>query len=247
MNRFISKENLSHFCTTNEKYLVGEIRKLVVEFPGLDGNSCLGGNFNLTESDSPFAKVLGENGILHVYVFTGPWNWMKDTSVITVDHIIDSVLDKYSLNEEIPIVAAGGSMGGHGALMYTLKGAYRMTACAVSCPVCDLLALSKMEDYHFFCATVYYALADREGDFEEIAKAYSPLYHVEEMPGIPYFMIACDADNVVPCRDHAYPFRERMEQCGHDIRVLTAEGKGHCEHTQEVFEKFVDFIIRSEK
>lgn len=243
MNRFISKDNISRFCTTNEKYVKGEIKKLVVEFPGFDGRSCLGGDFNLRENSSRLAKILGEKGILSVYVFTGPWNWMKDTAVIIVDHIIGSVKEKFALNEEIPIVAVGGSMGGHGALMYTLRGGCKISACAVSCPVCDLNALSEREEYHYFCASVYQAFADCDGDFQDIVKVYSPLYNIESMPRIPYFMIICDADSVIPSDVHGLPFFSGMKKTNHNIQAVISNGKEHCVHTEECYNQFIEFVI----
>lgn len=245
MEPFISKENVNRFCSTNEKYLQGEIKKLVVEFPGFDGNSCLGGNFNFQENDSGFAQVMGAQGILTVYVYTGPWNWMRDISVKTVDCIIESIIDKYDLPEDITIVAVGGSMGGLGALMYTAKGRYTVSACATSCPVCDLYALSVAEKFHFFCASVYFAFADRLGSFEEVAKAHSPLYNVSNLPKIPYFMIICDADDVIPCDAHAYPMLEQMQAAGHSVETITGQGKGHCEHTIELLKPFEDFVFRA--
>ena len=117
MNRYIFKENLGRFCTTNEKYIKGPIKKVVVEFPGSDGNSCLGGNFEALENETPFAQMLGEHGILTVYSFIGPWSWMRKISVDTVDDVLDSIFEKFNLPADTPLVTAGGSMGGHGALM----------------------------------------------------------------------------------------------------------------------------------
>lgn len=245
MNRFISQDNLHHFCTTNEKWLKGDIKKLVIEFPGHDGNSCLGGNLETPYKISYFAETLGENGILSVFAFPGPWSWMRRISFDTIEQVIDCIFEKYSLPSDIPIVLMGGSMGGHGALMYSLKTSRKITACAVSCPACDLYALSQDKTYPFFCASVYLAFADCDGDFETILKAQSPLYNADKLPRIPYFMIVCDSDAVIPCDVHALPFLEKMREAGHNIRTITAEGKGHCEHPIEIKKAFSDFIINA--
>lgn len=245
MNSYISKENLHRFCTTNEKYVKGPIWKVVVEFPGSDGNSCLGGNFEALENETAFGKLLGEQGILTVYTFIGPWSWMRKISVDTVDDVLDRIFEKYELNQDTPIVAAGGSMGGHGALMFTLKSKYKISACAISCPTTDLYALPKSDRHNYFCACVYFAFADCEGDFEEVMKANSPLYLVDKLPRIPYYMIICDQDEPLPCEEHAFPFLKKMQEQKHNIESVLLEGKGHCEHPEEVFKAFVEFIIKT--
>lgn len=39
----INKDTLNYFARTNEKILTGPIRGVVLEFPGLGGGSCMGG------------------------------------------------------------------------------------------------------------------------------------------------------------------------------------------------------------
>ena len=244
MEKFIKSGNLNDFCITNEKYLnceISKVKALAVEFPGFDGNSCLSGNFNNLELDNGFAKFLAENGILLIYVFTGPWNWMRDVSVKTVDDIIDAAKEKYGLKDGIKIILTGGSMGGLGALSYATKGKHKASAVAVSCPVCDLFAVSKFS--HFFAASVYFACAHYDCDYDSAVKSLSPLYFVEDFPDIPYFLLWCDKDDVILPEENAIPLMGKMRDRGLDLKTLKLSGKGHCEHTLESMREFTGFIL----
>ena len=227
----------------NERYLkdgVKGIKKLAVEFPGFDGNSCLSGNFNNAELSNGFAKALGDADILLIYVFTGPWNWMRDVSVRTVDDIIASVMEKYGLSKDIPIVLTGGSMGGLGALMYATGGKYKAISCAVSCPVCDLFAVSKFS--HFFAASVYFACAHYDCEYSSAVRSLSPLYRVSDFPKIRYFILWCDSDDVILPNENAIPLIDKMTAAGLDVETLKLEGRGHCDHTPRGIDKMIEFI-----
>ncbi len=241
MKKHITPENLSGFCITNT--VKGDIRALAIEFPGLDGNSCLGGNYEKAELDSEFARRLGEQGILLVYVFTGPWNWMRSVAKNMVDEIVDAVKIKYALPEDVKIITVGGSMGGLGALMYGANTKNKITACAVSCPVSDLEVA-----YHFapyWAATTYLAFGDCEGDLWDAIRYHSPVNRAEDMPDIPYFIICCDGDVPVPMESHACVLIERMKAAGKNVEYIVLEGMGHCEHTPEAMDKFIEFIVNS--
>ena len=43
-NKYINKETLPYYANTNEEHLVLPVKGIVLEFPGLGGGSCLGGN-----------------------------------------------------------------------------------------------------------------------------------------------------------------------------------------------------------
>ena len=247
MDKFINKDNLFDFIISNEKLLetISNVNKLVVEFPGHDGNSCLSGNYTKRELDNGFAEILAKNGILHIYVFTGPWNWMRDVSVQTVDDIIDAVIDHYALPNDLKIVYTGGSMGGLGALSYAVKGKHKAISCAVSCPVCDLFAISKFAP--FFAASVYFACAHYDTDYDTAVKSLSPLYFVEQFPDVDYFILYCDEDDVVTIEDNALPLIEKMKQRNLKVETLRVHGAKHCEHPTEDILKFVYFIVDSFK
>ena len=239
MKKHITPENLSGFCITNE--VEGEIRALALEFPGLDGNSCLGGGYEKSVLESDFARRLGENGVLLVYVFTGPWNWMRDVARNMVDEIVNAVKEKYALPSDVKIITVGGSMGGLGALMYGANTKNKIDACAVSCPVSDLAVAYHLAPY--WAATMYFAFGDCDGDLWDAIKYHSPVNRVDDMPDIPYFIICCDSDVPVPMEQHASVLIERMKKANKRVDYIVLEGMGHCEHTPEAMDKLVKFIL----
>jgi len=243
---YINKDNIDDFCITNIHTLscdVKDVRGLCVEFPGFDGNSCLSGNFNFPNLGNDFATRLGKNGILLIYVFTGPWNWMRDVSIKTTDDIIAAVIEKYSLKEDIKITLTGGSMGGLGVLAYAAKGKYKAVSCSTSCPVCDLFSVSKFS--HFFAASVYFAVCHMNTDYESAVKEISPIYFVDKLPDVPYFLIWCDKDDVVLPEDNAIPLISKMKAQKLNLKEYLIEGAGHCQHTGESIDKLVEFITQS--
>ena len=136
-SRFINPDTLTQYAKTNEAYLRGPVKGLVIEFPGLDGGSCLGGNLTMGNYDSVYAQDFGANGILLAYLYTGPWSW-SSSSVRYADAVIAAITAKYALLEETPLVVCGGSMGGYGALLYALEGRHNLCAVAIACPCTDI-------------------------------------------------------------------------------------------------------------
>lgn len=244
MEKVITKDNVNRFTITNEKYLgnsLKDVKGLAIEFPGFDGNSCLSGNYNHLELSNEYAQELGKQGILLVYVFTGPWNWMRDVSVKTVDDIIDAVIEKYNLMKSIKIVYTGGSMGGLGALSYNVYGKHKAVGCAVSCPVCDLFAVSKVTP--FFEASVYFACAHYETDYDSAVRALSPLYFVDKFPRNKYFVLSCNDDKLISLKEHGTPLLEKMQERGLNVQSIELDGMGHCCHTPESIKEFINFIV----
>lgn len=244
MEKVIGIENLNNFIITNEKYLacsLQEIKGLAIEFPGFDGNSCLSGNYKNSELNNDYAKELAKQGVFLVYVFTGPWNWMRDVSVKTVDDIIDAVIEKYQLSESVKIVYTGGSMGGLGALSYNVYGKHKAVGVAVSCPVCDLFAVSKVSPY--FAASVFFACAHYDCDYESAVRSLSPLYFVDKFPQSKYFILGCTADEVIPWKENGECLFKKMKALNLEVDMTEIVGMGHCRHTKESINDFIAFIL----
>lgn len=236
----INADNLELFAATNAARISGDIRALVMEFPGLDGGSCLGGQTHVGPLDSGYAIRCAARGILLVYPFIGPWSWMNDIAVKTVDMIIDAVKEKYDLPDDIRIVNSGGSMGGAGALMYTVNGRHRAVACAASGPVCDLTCLG--DDFPDGACTVYRAVAHYAMNFDDAVKSISPIYQASRMPRIPYFIAHTDGDEIVRIDKNSDPFVKRMRALGHDVRYVVVPDQAHCDlgpGPQQEFDEFV--------
>ena len=166
---------------------------------------------------------------------------MNDVAVRTVDEIIDAIFDKYSLDDNTPIISTGGSMGGLSALIYTRYAKRTPAACAANCPVCDLF-------FHYtervdLPRTIYHALAHYEMDFEEAKRSISPLHQVENMPDIPYFVVHCTADTAVNKEKHSDIFVEQMRATNHRVEYIAVAGHGHCDLSPEARAKYEHFIF----
>ena len=67
------------------------------------------------------------------------------------------------IDASVPLIIAGGSMGGQASLLYTRYSSHPITACFANFPVCDV-------EYHFterpdLPATMRYAYRDYPGTF----------------------------------------------------------------------------------
>lgn len=235
----INKENVHLFAADNHEMIAWPVRGLILEFPGLDGGSCLGGQTHVGPLRSGYAVRCARRGLLLVYPFVGPWSWMNDAAVRTVDMVVDAVKEKYGLGD-VPMVNTGGSMGGAGALMYTADGKHRACACAVSGPACDLLSMT--EDFPDGMCTVYRAVAHYDMPFEDAVKRISPLYQLDRLPEIPYFVAHTDADEIIRIEKNAEPLVAGLRARGHDVTYMVVPGQAHCDigpEAQLEFDRFV--------
>lgn len=237
----INKDTLNYYARTNEELIKGKVKAVVLEFPGLGGGSCLGGVNAFGGYTGSYAEECARRGILLAYCFTGPWSWMNKGAVMTTDAIVDAVFDRFSLFENTPVVSTGGSMGGLGALMYSCNARRTPAACAASGPCCDVVAAYYA--HPDFPRTFYSAVADYDMPFENALKSLSPLYNTERMPFIPYYIVHTGADEVLPYEKHSEPFINKLRSLGHDVTFVYEPGRGHCDITPPVREKFNAFIF----
>ena len=236
----INADNLHLFAADNYELINGNVRGIVLEFPGLDGGSCLGGQTRVGPLRSGYAVRCARRGLLLVYPFVGPWSWMNDIAVKTVDMVVDAVKEKYGLGD-LPIVNSGGSMGGAGALMYTADGKHKACACAVSGPACDLLSVP--EDFPDGMCTLYRAVAHYDMPFEDAVKRISPLYQLDNMPKIPYFVAHTDADEIIRIEKNAEPLVAGLRARGHDVTYIVVPGQAHCDIGPEAQMEFDEFVF----
>ena len=68
--KFINKDTYLYYANTNEIHLTLPLKGIVVEFPGLDGGSCLGGSRTRGNYSTKQAIDFGEKGILVAFIFT---------------------------------------------------------------------------------------------------------------------------------------------------------------------------------
>ena len=192
--------------------------------------------------DDDFAKKCGENGILLAYMFTGPWSWMNKGAVKITDAVVDAIKDKYSLNENTPLVLSGGSMGGLGAIIYSIESNHEITACAAACPCVDIL--DRFNAAIDFPRTFIRAIAEYDMPAEDALKTLSPVHRIEDMKKIPYFITNCCEDEVFP-EEQLDNFISMLQEKGHKLEYHKMQGKKHGEFTPEIKEKFKDFLINS--
>ncbi len=184
-----------------------------------------------------------EKGILYLVPYQNPWAWMNRQNVDYTDELIDLLFKEYDLREALPIVSTGGSMGGLSALVYTAYAKRTPVACVANCPVCDLV-------YHFterpdLPRTLYSAFGTYSGTLEEALRTASPLHLVERMPvKSDYYVFHCEEDEKVNKQKHSDRFVEKMQK-DHGIAYYAVPGKGHCDLTDEMWEKYNDCILES--
>ena len=128
MDRIINCENLRSFTYVNDSICKKTIKGIVISFFGL-------GSMTMYDNDFAEGEFYAEKGILYVVPYNNPWAWMNNQAVKYTDEIIDVLIEKYDLNEDIPIVSTGLSMGGQSALVYTAKAKRTPVACVANCPV----------------------------------------------------------------------------------------------------------------
>ena len=236
---FIKPEDLERYCNTNAALLKGPLNGVVVEFPGLGGNSCLGGVMDFAVYDNTYTRRFAEKGILSVYTFPGPWSWGNAASVRIADMILDAVFEKYGVTD-VPVFACGGSMGGLGALIFCADSKYSISACAAACPCYDVPeCFEKRGD---FSRTILSAVAGYAEATEEALKRISPAHRIADMPDIPY-RIVCDGADEIFDADGMKRYAEELDaKTGGKVTFVYLEGLCHGGFSAEEREAFHVFI-----
>ncbi|MBE6542207.1 MAG: alpha/beta hydrolase [Ruminococcaceae bacterium] len=240
MNEYINQNTLCYYAQTNEKFIKSNPKGIILEFPGLGGGSCLGGVDNVEDYSSDFAKKCAENGIILAYVFTGPWSWMNEGGVRIADAVVDALCEKYSFNNPT-IVARGGSMGGLGALIYSLHSSHKITACSAACPCIDVI--EAIYAHPNFPRTFISAVAGyKDSSLTESLMTLSPMHNIDKMPHIPYF-IACCCDDELFSEEELDRYVEKMRASGYDIECVKMIGKKHGYFSSEGLERMREFEL----
>lgn len=236
MNKIINYENLRSFAYVSDKICVQPIKGMIVDFFGL-------GNMNMFNDDPDIAEDCAKKGILYVIPYNNPWAWMNPQSIAFTDEIIDVVFEKYGLDETLPIVAVGGSMGGQASLVYTKYAKRTPVACLANCPVCDL-------PFHYterpdLPRTIYSAFFNEGGELDDILKRFSPYHLAAEMPDVEYHIFHCDADQAVNIEKHSNKFIEAMRANGKNVTYDVVHDRNHCDLTPEARALYNKYMIES--
>ena len=161
MEKLITYENLKYFTYSNDKDISCDIKGIAISFGGL------GHDFMTTDSNGR-SRLTAQNGIIYLLPYDNPWSWMNRQAIDFTDEIIDVLFEHYCLDEQTPIVASGGSMGGLSAIVYSYYSKRTPIACITNCPVCDLV-------YHYserdgLPRTLYSAFYNEEGNMFDVLK-----------------------------------------------------------------------------
>ncbi len=240
MKNIITYENLRSFTYSNDHLIQGEIKGIVIFFTGL-------GSQVMYDEDPFHGKYLAERGIVWLMPYNTPWNWMNRRAVNFTDELIDVMVKRYGLPEDLPIVSTGDSMGGLCSLTYMAYAKRTPVACVANCPVCDLV-------YHFnerpdLPRTIYTAYCDVEGTLEEALATGSPLHLLEagKLPQAAYTIFHCEADDAVNIDCHSRRFVAAAEG-KLPVTLYAIPDRGHCDLGEKNHEKFlaisVDAILR---
>lgn len=242
IKRCINKDTLNSFARTNEKILTGPIRGVALEFPGLGGGSCMGGVDAVGDYSAAYGLRCGHENILLAYVFSGPWSWMNDSAVKITDAVVDAIWDRYQLSEDIPLISTGGSMGGCGALLYSIYGKRTPFACAANGPACD--AMDVYRTHPDFARTLLTAVAHYECSFEQAMTSLSAIHLVDRLPKIPYYIVHTDMDDILPIERHSDILVKLLRERGHEVTYSVVPDRGHCDLPPGDWNAMVRWVIR---
>lgn len=230
----MNEEELRQVAWIGDQFVRGDITGIVVTFHGL-GFGGLKGGPGYEEQE------WADSGALVVFPYYGPWSWMNRSARAFVDRLVASLYHHFKLKSDIPLIIAGGSMGGLSALIYTRYSPHRIAACLAMYPVCDL-------EYHFterpdLPATIRFAFRDYPGDFSQALVENSPLKQAANMPDIPYRLIHGDKDQAVNKAKHSDRFVAEMRKHNKQVDYLEVPGMTHGGNvTYQASRAQIDFV-----
>jgi len=233
--KHINKDNLYDYAFLNEDTLQKPLRAICVNFHGYTDGTMF--------TQSPvIAEILGKAGIAWCFPYYSVWAWAGKSSQEFNEQVLDAVYDRLEAREDIPLISTGGSMGGLTAMHYTVFGKRKACACAVNCPVSDMLHFfeNAPQDRRAFLS----AHILEEGTLEDILDANSPLHFADRFPDIPYFLVYGEKDSYFTDKQRP-PFVEKLQQLGVNHSVWIQPEMGHCQLMQfpESKAKYLHFIM----
>ena len=229
----ISSANLDKFAWLSIECIKPPISGIVLRFPGL-GSTGMKSNPDIHDLE------WGQSGALTVLPYYDPWGWMNPTVVNLIDDLVDAIRQRHQLGPEIPLISTGDSMGGHGALLYSIKSRHQIAACMAIWPVCDL-------PFHYteridLPRTLHHAF----GNYEDIATQLhenSPLHQVEAMPDIPYLLIHGEKDEAVKKVAHSDLMVAAMRKRRLRVEYVERPNLGHGGPLDyETYRRMIDFV-----
>jgi dipeptidyl aminopeptidase/acylaminoacyl peptidase len=230
----MNNDLLDLVCWNGFKNVRGPVRGIILRFHGL-------GHTGMKTAPEGIDHDFAAKGGLVIEVYQDPWGWMNDTTRDLFDDVVSGLRARHNLAADLPLIATGGSMGGHAALAYCFKSKHRVTACATNCPVADL-------DLHYterpdLPRTIMHAYGYRT-DIRDVLKLHSPVHQVARMPDIPYLIIHGLLDKAVAKHLHSDPLIAGMRKLGRQIEYIEEAEMGHCgPMSMHAHERWREFVI----
>lgn len=225
---------LDRLAWIGHREVQGPVRGIILRFQGL-------GAQGMKAAAEPLDLELASRGALVVEPWHGPWAWMNDATRDLYDEVVDAVRARFRLAADLPLIAVGGSMGGHGALAYTFRSRHRVTACFANCPVCDL-------PFHYgerpdLPRTMHHAIG-RYDDITAALEERSPVHQAQRMPAIPYLIVHGVRDQAVNKARHSDRLVALLRQRGLPVEYLEEPEMAHCgPFTWPTWRRVVEFQL----
>lgn len=233
--KYITSDNLFDYAFLNEDSLQKPVKGVCIYFHGYtDGTRY---------KESPIlGQKLGEQGIAWVFSYHSVWAWMSETSQQYCEQVLDAVYERLGIDESVPLVVTGGSMGGMTALNYLIHGKRKAIACAANCPV--LSVKGYFEKSSETRAAILSAHIEKEGELMEILADLSPIYFTEKLPKIPYFFVFGKKDPTPAINEHIEELKEKLSKNAIHYKVEFREEMEHCNMKDfpDTIGRFIDFI-----
>ena len=234
MEKIINYEKLSYYAYSNDKDIKGDIRGVVIEFFGLGCQAMYHGGTDT-------GRFYAEQNVLYVVPYTNPWGWMNKDEVRLADEILDVLYEKYGLDNNIPFVSTGGSMGGLACIVYTKYAKRTPNGCVANCPVCDL-------PFHYtervdLPRTLYSAFYSYDCSLDEALKSCSPLHLASTLPEkTGYIIFHCDKDGAVNIDAHSGKFVAELSKT-RDVPYYIVHDRDHCDLSEEMHAKYKECVL----
>ena len=230
----MNKEKMKSVAWIGDQFVKGPITGVIINFHGL-------GDPGLRSVPTYEENEWASAGGLVVMPYPGPWNWMNRQTRALMDELIEAIYTHYSLDASVPLILAGGSMGGFCSLLYARYAKRPIKACLALYPACDL-------KYHFterpdLPRTIYHSLYGYEEPLDELFREHSPVDQVAAMPHVPYLIIQGDEDKAVNKAAHADRMVRAMREHGLEVEYIEVPGMGH--HAPlffDVYRRMIDFV-----
>jgi pimeloyl-ACP methyl ester carboxylesterase len=217
-----------------QPYVQGPIRGIVLRM------TALGASINWKSEPEPLELEWAGHGALVVKPYHDPWAWMNLRTRNFLDQFVPDLRREYGLGPRIPLILVGGSMGGHGVLMYAIHSPFPIAGCLALFPPADLV--------HHYAANeglprTYHHAFDCYGDIKEQLAAHSPLQQAHRLPDVPYLIVHGPLDKDVPMGPHSDKLVAAMRQRGLRVEYRQPPTLGHNTAWDWVtYRRLVDFV-----